>query len=97
MVTHRQRPRTGIRRPRHAQPAPWWPPILLAASVAALVPGDTVAGLLTGSGVLVVLTALAAARRAVGHAAVHVNLILAEELAPVRRGPAAHRGTRTGM
>jgi hypothetical protein len=85
MALHRQRTRARIRRPRHALPARWWPPVLVAASVAAVVPGDTVGGLLVGTSVLVTLTALAAARRVLGHAAVHVNLILAQELA----GPAA--------
>lgn len=81
MALHRQRTRAGVRRPRHALPARWWPPVLVAASVAAVIPGDTVGGLLVGSSVLVALTALAAARRVLGHAAVHVNLILAQELA----------------
>jgi hypothetical protein len=84
MALHRQRTRAGIRRPRHALPAPWWPPVLVAASVAAVIPGDTVGGLLVGTSVLVALTALAAARRVLGHASVHVNLILAEELAGTR-------------
>jgi hypothetical protein len=81
MALHRQRTRAGVRRPRHALPARWWPPVLVAASVAAVIPGDSVGGLLVGTSVLVALTALAAARRVLGHAAVHVNLILAEELA----------------
>ena len=81
MALHRQRTRAGVRRPRHALPARWWPPVLVAASVAAVIPGDTVGGLLVGTSVLVALTALAAARRVLGHAAVHVNLILAQELA----------------
>ncbi len=80
MAMHRYRTRTVVRRPRHALPARWWPPMLLAASIAAVIPGDTVGGLLVGTSVLVALTALAAARRVLGHAAVHVNLILAEEL-----------------
>jgi hypothetical protein len=84
MALHRQRTRAGIRRPRHALPAPWWPPVLVAASVAAVIPGDTVGGLLVGTSVLISLTALAAARRVLGHASVHVNLILAEELAATR-------------
>ncbi|SFW84937.1 hypothetical protein [Amycolatopsis australiensis] len=88
MGAHRQQTRPGIRRPRHALPARWWPPVLLAGSVAAVIPGDTVGGLLAGTIVLVALTALAAARRALGHAAVRVDLILAEELAaaPERSG-----------
>jgi hypothetical protein len=45
-----------------------------------MIPGDTVAGLLTVIAALVLLTALAAARRVLGHAAVRVHLILAEEL-----------------
>ena len=81
MALHRQRTRAGVRRPRHALPARWWPPVLVAASVAAVIPGDTIGGLLVGTSVLVALTALAAARRVLGHAAVHVNLILAQELA----------------
>lgn len=80
MAMHRYRTRPVVRRPRHALPARWWPPMLLAASIAAVIPGDTVGGLLVGTCVLVALTALAAARRVLGHAAVHVNLILAEEL-----------------
>jgi hypothetical protein len=80
MSTHQARARTGIRRPRHARPARWWPPLLLAAAVAAMIPGDTVAGLLAVITALVLLTALAAARRVLGHAAVRVHLILAEEL-----------------
>ncbi|MEV7039781.1 hypothetical protein [Amycolatopsis sp. NPDC051061] len=40
--------------------------------------------MLVGTSVLVALTALAAARRVLGHASVHVNLILAEELANTR-------------
>ncbi|SEF20523.1 hypothetical protein SAMN05421837_101398 [Amycolatopsis pretoriensis] len=86
MAMHRYRTRPVVRRPRHALPARWWPPMLLAASVAAVIPGDTVGGLLVGSSVLVALTALAAARRVLGHAAVHVNLILAEELSEDPRG-----------
>ncbi|WIX99130.1 hypothetical protein QRX60_34460 [Amycolatopsis mongoliensis] len=85
MTLHRQRTRAGIRRPRHALPARWWPPVLVAATVAAVIPGDTVGGLLVGTSVLVALTALAAARRVLGHASVHVNLILAEELAGADR------------
>lgn len=81
MALHRQRTRAGVRRPRHALPARWWPPVLVAASVAAVIPGDTVGGLLVGTSVLVALTALGAARRVLGHASVHVNLILAQELA----------------
>ena len=84
MALHRQRTRAGARRPRHALPARWWPPVLVAASVAAVVPGDSVGGLLVGTSVLVALTALAAARRVLGHASVHVNLILAQELADTR-------------
>ncbi|WP_372662771.1 hypothetical protein [Amycolatopsis kentuckyensis] len=80
MAMHRHRTRAVVRRPRHALPARWWPPMLLAASIAAVIPGDTLGGLLVGTSVLVALTALAAARRVLGHAAVHVNLILAEEL-----------------
>ncbi|MFJ9779809.1 hypothetical protein ACIRSS_09510 [Amycolatopsis sp. NPDC101161] len=88
MHRHRTRPvvRPVVRRPRHALPARWWPPMLLAASVAAVIPGDTVGGLLVGTGVLVALTALAAARRVLGHAAVRVDLILAEELSEDPRG-----------
>lgn len=86
MAMHRHRTRPVVRRPRHALPARWWPPMLLAASVAAVVPGDTVGGLLVGTGVLVALTALAAARRVLGHAAVRVDLILAEELSEDPRG-----------
>lgn len=85
MALHRQRTRAGVRRPRHALPARWWPPVLVAASVAAVVPGDTVGGLLVGTSVLVALTALGAARRVLGHASVHVNLILAQELAGSER------------
>ncbi|WP_410675040.1 hypothetical protein [Amycolatopsis sp. cmx-4-68] len=81
MGTHRHRTRPLNRRPRHARPAPWWPPILIAGSAAAVIPGDTVGGLLLGVAVLIVFTALAAARRVLNHAAVHVSLILAEELA----------------
>ncbi|GAB3148737.1 hypothetical protein GCM10027258_44230 [Amycolatopsis stemonae] len=80
MGLHRHPTRAGLRRPRHALPARWWPPVLVAASVAAVIPGDSVGGLLVGTSVLVALTALAAARRVLGHAAVHVDLILAEEL-----------------
>ncbi|MFJ7214985.1 hypothetical protein [Amycolatopsis sp. NPDC098790] len=80
MAMHRQPTRAVVRRPRHALPSRWWPPMLLAASIAAVVPGDTVGGLLVGTGVLVTLTAVAAARRVLGHAAVHVDLILAQEL-----------------
>lgn len=87
MAMHRHHTRPAVvRRPRHALPARWWPPMLLAASVAAVIPGDTVGGLLVGSSVLVALTALAAARRVLGHAAVHVDLILAEELGQDPRG-----------
>jgi hypothetical protein len=89
MALHRQRTRAGVRRPQHALPARWWPPVLVAASIAAVIPGDTVGGLLVGTSVLVALTALAATRRVLGHAAVHVNLILAQELTPSALGPAA--------
>lgn len=88
MAVHRHQTRAGVRRSRHALPARWWPPVLVAASVAAVVPGDTVGGLLVGTSVLVALTALAAARRVLGHASVHVALILAEELAGVDRSVA---------
>lgn len=88
MALHRQPTRAGLRRPRHAHPARWWPPVLVAATVAAVIPGDTVGGLLAGTGILVALTAVAAARRVLGHASVHVNLILAQELARSGRGPA---------
>jgi hypothetical protein len=89
MGTHRHRTR---KRPRHARPAPWWPPVLLAGSAAAVIPGDTVGGLLLGITVLIVFTALAAARRVLGHAAVHVSLILAEELATPDTGSLSTRG-----
>ena len=91
MGMHHHPPRPGLRRPRHALPARWWPPVLVAASVAAVVPGDTVGGLLVGTSVLVALTALAAARRVLGHAAVHVNLILAQELQSSPSGPGTNR------
>ena len=89
MSTHRHPTRPMIRRPRHALPARWWPPVVLAASVAAVIPGDTVGGLLISVAVLVLLTAVGVARRTLGHASVHVNLILAQELAP--RAPGGHR------
>jgi hypothetical protein len=89
MSTHRHPTRPMIRRPRHALPARWWPPVVLAASVAAVIPGDTVGGLLISVAVLVLLTAVGVARRTLGHAAVHVSLILAQELA--HRVPGANR------